>query len=184
MLELFRLPGAAPYAEYHAITDADRGISVTAPVDWLETATDTWLTGPRDSPQAIGDIVLATPNEQALYTGYRTPGIFFAGSGSFIGLSGDEIFAESDRAGYQSCDWAGSDDFANQTYIGGRYSIYWNCDGEDVVILEIGAPARDASHGAYLLAYLTSTADIEAVVRAIDSFAYEPSGEPSPPTAP
>ena len=173
VLAAFSLATADPY-DYATVADAELGLSMEAPAAWSDRSVNPWL---GDGDAAVGWVIVATPDERGLYTGFGTPGLFFGASEQYAALAdGDAILSTAGATLYGRCRFDGTAAFATEAYPNGQYELYTVCSEEPMVILQLGALAADGSHAIYLHARIMSSADVAATVHALETFSFRANG--------
>jgi hypothetical protein len=162
------LPEAEPYA-YETMTDDVSGITIELPVAWEEGEFSSWL--PREGNTRLGPLVVRTTDLGTLYEGFDTPGIFLGASTHYVEMPDGETILDGEGArlhGY--CPSGGSAAYEDDTYELGWYEVFVGCEDGTNVVMQMAAKARDGSHVIYLHMRMTSTADVEALVRALETY--------------
>lgn len=165
------LPDAASYT-YETIVDDVSGLTIEVPVEWEEGDFSSWLA--REDDTRLGPLIVRTTDLGSLYDGFDTPGIFFGATTHYLDLpDGETILDEAGAQLHGYCPSGGSAAYEDDAYELGWYEVFIGCADEASVVLQLAARARDGTHDIYLHLRMTSTADIEAVVRALGTFALD-----------
>jgi hypothetical protein len=168
VLEGMGLPDAAPYT-FETLTDEVSGLTIETPVEWEEGEFSSWL--PREGDTRLGPLIVRTTDLGSLYDGFDTPGIFLGATTHYLGMAdGETILDEAGAQLYGYCPSGGSAAYEDDTYELGWYELFVGCADEPSVVMQLAARARDGSHVIYLHMRMTSTADIEATVRALQTY--------------
>ena len=168
VFETMGLPDAEPYA-YETLTDDVSGITIETPVAWEEGDFSSWL--PRDGNTRLGPLVVRTTDLGTLYEGFDTAGIFLGASTHYVEMPDGETILDAEGAGLHGfCPGGGSAAYEDDTYELGWYEVFIGCDDGTNVVMQMAARARDGSHVIYLHMRMTTTADIEALVRALETY--------------
>lgn len=179
IFERVGLPEREAYT-FETIEDPESGMTLEVPVEWGDGDFSSWL--PRNGDTRLGPLVLRTTDIGSHYEGFDTPGIFFAASTHYADVPDGETLLDEEGAPLHGfCPSLGSAAYEDATFVDGWYELFAGCDDQEVLVFQMAAKSRDGTYVTYLHARLTSTADIEAVVRALETFALDdPTGRSDP----
>lgn len=156
-------PGDTVYLDFVDITDAEGLISVTVPAEWTDIDGSSW----GYQGNLIGPAVSASPDLDAFFDAWGTPGLFIAASDEITDIGVEGFLDESSFD--DECVHEGRHPYDDGLYIG-LFDAYIQCGPEESVLLQIVAAPPD---GAYLVQaqfLIAFDADWLAVERAINTF--------------
>ncbi len=159
-------PPAADYS-YTVITDNSNSMRMEVPTTWSDTDGSAW----ESDGTIIGGSLAASPNLNAFWDTYDTPGVFFAASEA-LAQAYDDTGSLLDVLGssLSECRYDGRKEYADNVYTG-VYDLYSNCGGDGgSVIISLAAQPADGSFMIWLTTQIIGEADLNALDRILNSF--------------
>jgi serine protease Do len=154
--------------EYVTVTDELEMIEIELPAAWSDVDGSPWM-GDGD---IFGASIIASPDLDDYYNTWSTPGIWFAASSKLAQLGGYIQVLDWVGSYYKDdCELEGRYSYDDGVYRG-KYDVFSNCGGEDVVEILISAVPKDNPTEFLILVdiRLNSDADWEVLDHIVDSF--------------
>ena len=160
----------APSYDYVEVSDATGQISVEVPTVWADVPGDGWhalgIPGVADGTR-VGPGLNAAPSVAAWKTDLETPGVFIGASRELLrGHSPTTLIRRTPPSGCESID--------SQTYASASFTgevVTFRCEGTKTQWRRLAAtPTTTRDYLMYLEAKLTSSADLEAYNKILNTF--------------
>lgn len=173
------------YADYMTVSDEAGIISVEVPEEWSDVQESEWTI----DDEAVGIQLLASPDAEAFYKSWETPGVLFSVSESLAGTSSPEDLL--DNIDYsEACKTHGERfELPADGFFAGYYESWEECgDSATVATLVALTPAETQDYVVLLEVYAVTKADLDALDHVLDSFVISNIGDaantPNEETAP
>jgi serine protease Do len=156
--------GGASYDEYTEVTDDTGAIIMEVPADWTDTNGSAWVL----EEVEIGVAVSASPDLDAYYDTWVTPGVFFGVSRQLIAQYDEESYLDTIDFS-DVCTYDSRSDYSDPVFTG-FYDLYTDCDGEGSAYLVLAATPEDRAYLVHVEMVLVTEADFEAADRILATF--------------
>jgi serine protease Do len=155
---------AATYDDYVTITDDSGLLSVEVPTAWGDVDGGPWVS----NDEEIGVRVMASPDLDALRSGWDTPGLFFGASATLAtDTSVEELLDSIDYN--ESCEYDGRKAFPEGFYVG-SYDLWHTCGDAESVAAVVGLTPESGAYLVLLQIYAVSDADLDALDHILATF--------------
>lgn len=170
---LRRVSSAGPtaYDRFVDIQDDTAALTVTVPAVWTEQDGTAW----EHDGEEVGPGLSAARDHDAFYSTWGEPGMFF-GASSILAARGATVDSLLDAPaldevyGHRTdCTFEERGDYDDGLYAG-RYETWADCGGTETGAALVAARPADGTFLLFVYIQLTTTADLDALERIIESF--------------
>jgi Protein of unknown function (DUF2510) len=154
-------PGST-YSDYTTMTDDSGTIVVDVPIEWTDVDGSPWVL---DDGTALPDVA-ASSDLDAFTQTYNAPGVEVAATD--VGVI--DVPTAMTQFAPQECTNAGNEPYDDPMFEG-EIAFFTDCSGTDTIYVLLAASYKpDPERIALMQAQLLTDADIDAVVRVLDTF--------------
>ncbi len=155
------------YADYTTVSDEAGIISVEVPEEWSDVQESEWTI----DDEAVGIRLLASPDAEAFYDSWETPGVLFSVSASLAGTSSPADLLDSIDYS-DACKTHGERiELPDDGFFSGYYETWEECgDSATLATLVALTPAEAQDYVVRLEVYAVTKADLDALDHILDSF--------------
>jgi serine protease Do len=156
--------GGATYDEYVTISDDSGALTVEVPAAWDDVEGGPWVSNDKE----IGLRLMASPDLDAMLSGWDTPGLYFGVSASFpVTMTTARLL---DGIDYNStCTYEGRSELPAGFYTG-HYDIWSKCGSANSTAAVVALAPESNAYLVLFEIYAVSEADLVALDRILDTF--------------
>jgi len=146
------------------VYDDVEALVMQIPTTWTDIDRSGWYI----DDELVGNAIIASPNLNAYYSGWDTPGVFFGASAVLLDQTDPGDLLDPD-AFTGECVYDDRYEYEDAVYKG-EYDVWLNCGGTDTAFVNLEAYPEDKSFVAFVQIQVVTDADLDALDTILATF--------------